>query len=404
MGSDGQTLPQRGALFITGITGFVGMEVLARWLERSDRKIYALVRAKDDEGAAERLRAVLATSFGNPNAHRGRVVALPGDIQQDCLGLDSARLDEIAAVVTGVIHSAASVSFALGVEESRAINVDGTRRMLDFADRCQARGGLERFTYVSTAYVAGEHAGPFTEDDYDVGQKFRNPYERSKWESEGNVRRAAERLPVQVIRPSIVVGEQASGWTAAFNVMYGPIRAFSTGAYKVAPMNMGAPIDIVPIDYVADGIFELTCHGPERTFHLVAADKASTIGRLAKLSSEHFNRPLPWVVPGGVYKAVYPLMHSIAKGKQRVALEHTQVFMPYLSMKVRFKSDITRARLEPAGVTLERVDEYFPRLLDFAEAAEWGKRPLPHPRSTWRWSEPLPEPDGGAPASAAGLL
>ena len=36
---------------------------------------------------------------------------------------------------------------------------------------------------------------------------------------------------------------------------------------------------------------------------------------------------------------------------------------------------------KPAGVRLLAFDDYFPRLLDFALAANWGKRPLPHPRS-----------------------
>src|SRR5450755_2367009 len=48
---------------------------------------------------------------------------------------------------------------------------------------------------------------------------------------------ASDRLPVQIARPSIIVGEQASGWTTAFNVLYGPIRALSTGAYRALPLD-----------------------------------------------------------------------------------------------------------------------------------------------------------------------
>jgi thioester reductase-like protein len=140
-----------------------------------------------------------------------------------------------------VLHAAASVSFELGLVESRAINVRGTQHMLVFADRARQRGGLGHFTYVSTAYVAGTHRGEFSEQDYG----FRNPYERSKWESEGNVRAASDRLPVQIARPSIIVGEQASGWTTAFNVLYGPIRALSTGAYRALPLDRRAPLDVV---------------------------------------------------------------------------------------------------------------------------------------------------------------
>ena len=44
-----------GDVLLTGATGFVGQELLARLLERGDRHVHALVRADDDEAAAARL-------------------------------------------------------------------------------------------------------------------------------------------------------------------------------------------------------------------------------------------------------------------------------------------------------------------------------------------------------------
>ncbi len=195
------------------------------------------------------------------------------------------------------------------------------------------------------------------------------------------MRAASGRLPVQIARPSIIVGEQASGWTTAFNVLYGPIRAASTGAYRALPLNRRAPLDVVPIDYVADALFELCSAGPNGTFHLVAGDRAPTTGHVARMTAERFDQPRPWIVPPAVYRALYPLLRRAVRGRQRLALEHTQVFIPYLNIGVRFQDHLTRARLEPAGVRLLPFDDYFPRLLDFALAADWGKRPLPHPRS-----------------------
>jgi thioester reductase-like protein len=40
-----------GDVLLTGATGFVGMELVARYLERSDRDVITLVRAADDDGA-----------------------------------------------------------------------------------------------------------------------------------------------------------------------------------------------------------------------------------------------------------------------------------------------------------------------------------------------------------------
>ena len=42
-----------GDLLLTGATGFVGRELLRRLLERDDRNVHALVRADDDEAAAD---------------------------------------------------------------------------------------------------------------------------------------------------------------------------------------------------------------------------------------------------------------------------------------------------------------------------------------------------------------
>jgi thioester reductase-like protein len=157
-----------GAVLMTGATGFVGMELLRRFIERGDRRIHALVRAADDEAAAERLPA------------HARLSAVAGDIEQPGLGLSEENRERLAQDVTTVVHCAASVSFDLSLEESRRVNVDGTRNVVDFAQRCRR---LERLTYVSTAYVAGEPRGLFREDQLDVGQRFRNTYERSKFEA-----------------------------------------------------------------------------------------------------------------------------------------------------------------------------------------------------------------------------
>src|SRR4051812_34484844 len=118
------------AVLLTGATGFVGMEVLTRWLERGDQHVYALVRAENDEKAAERLRPGLESAFADEGGDHPRLSAVAGDVQEAGLELDPATLAKLQREVTIVVHSAASVSFTLGLEESRAINVEGTRNVL----------------------------------------------------------------------------------------------------------------------------------------------------------------------------------------------------------------------------------------------------------------------------------
>ena len=295
--------PKEGRLLLTGATGFVGMEVLARYLERTERRVSALVRAESDEEAAARIDGVLQELFGRrARRYAGRVEAVAADLTAPDLGLSPAAAASLAETTTDVIHAAASVSFALPLPESRAINVTGTARVLELAELAQERGGLRRFAYVSTAYVAGTHEGTFTEGDVDVGQDFRNPYERSKLEAEQLVREKGERLPVTILRPSIVVGDRRSGWTASFNVLYPPLRAFARGLYPAVPAVRSAPVDVVSIDYVADAIFSV-CEGEDgvgETYHLTAGPGAATVGDLVDLATAYFKPAASPARPGGV--------------------------------------------------------------------------------------------------------
>jgi long-chain acyl-CoA synthetase len=363
-----------GRLLLTGATGFVGMEVLARYLERTDRHVAALVRAPSEAEAAERLEAVLSDLFGRrARRYSGRVEAVPADLTSPGLGLEPARADELAASVTDVIHAAASVSFDLPLDEARAINVDGTRRVLDLAARAPS---LRRFAHVSTAYVAGTHEGTFTESDVDVGQGFRNSYERSKLEAERLVRSHAPGLPVTVLRPSIVVGDRRSGWTASFNVLYAPLRAFSRGLYPAVPAVRSAPVDVVPVDYVADAIVAV-CESPGgigETYHLTAGPGTATVGDLVDLATRYFERPLRVLDPETFEREVEPELRRNGSSAQLAVLERSRVYFPYFRIGVRFDDRRARSLLEPAGIGAGSLRDYFRALADHAVAARWGRR------------------------------
>jgi long-chain acyl-CoA synthetase len=363
-----------GAVLLTGGTGFVGMEVLARYLERSDRHLIALVRSSSDAAARGRVDGVLANLFGARAAgYADRVHAVAGELTAPRLGLTKRRWDELANKVTTIVHSAASVSFTMPLPEARAINLEGTRRMLELAERAGVCGGLDRYGHVSTAYVAGTHAGRFGECDLDVGQQFRNSYEQSKFEAEQLVR-ATPGVPFTIMRPSIVVGDRRSGWTAAFNVLYWPLRAFARGLFTAVPANPSAPVDVVSIDYVADAVYELCqCSGGVgETYHLTAGADASTIGEIAQLASRYFRRPLPKVLSPVEFAAFERDGSSV----QRSALEGSRAYFPYFSVGTVFDEAVTRARLEPAGIRVSPLGDYLERLLDFATRSRWGKLPI----------------------------
>jgi len=130
-------------ILLTGATGFLGMEVLARLLERGDEEILCLVRAPDDAAAQERLDGVLATLYDDPAPYRGRARALRGDVTEPITPPD--------AHVDVVCHCAASITFDLPLDEARRINVAGTKRLLE----CCATYGVKKLVVLSSCYVYG---------------------------------------------------------------------------------------------------------------------------------------------------------------------------------------------------------------------------------------------------------
>ena len=127
---------------------------------------------------------------------------------------------------------------------------------------------------------------------------------------------------------------------------------------------------MVPVDYVADSVDRLAREGPDGTFHLVAGRNATTVGRLIELASRRFARPSPPLFPPRLYRRlVHPLL--LRRGARREALKRMEVYFPYFSMRVRF-ADRSHPPAPP-------VEGYFDRLLDFAERARWGRRPVERP-------------------------
>jgi thioester reductase-like protein len=350
-----------GAILLTGATGFLGMETLARLLERGDDEIVLVVRAADAGAARNRLDDVLARLYDNPGRAANRVSVVCGDLLEPGLGLsreDSARLRES---VDRIIHCAASISFDLPLEQARAINVEGVARVIELAREIAAGEGLRRIVHVSTAYVSGRHTGSFREEDLDVAQQFRNTYERTKHEAEQLWREASE-LPAVVARPSIVVGHRTSGWTPAFNVIYWPIRAFERGLLDEVPARADSIVDFVPVDYVTDGMLALLDDpGAHGTYHLVAGERALSAGELVELHSSLLGRPPVRFVPQDT-------IGGLPSG--------AEAYVPYFDVRCSFDDRRACAVLERAGIVKPSPADYLGQLIAYAHRTAWGKRPV----------------------------
>lgn len=341
-----------GAIVLTGATGVVGMEVLARLLEAGDDDVVVLVRAQSQEEADQRLAATLARLWDEPPLDP-RVRAVPADVTSPRLGLAAHDRRDLLAAADRVVHCAAAVGFDQPLPEALAINALGTQRVLELA---HSMPRLQRVVYVSTAFVSGRHEGRFHETDLIAGQQFRNTYEQSKHLAERLVSNCG--LPVVVARPSIVVGAADTGWTPAFSALYLPLRAFARGLLDRVPADPAGIVDVVPLDYVAGSIVHLI-GAPDvegQTYNLVAGDAAASVADVLRLGEERFAQPAPVFAPltrtGG-----------------------TEALVPYFDVRTTFDDTQARALLEPVGLRAAPLDALFERLMDYAEATRWGRVP-----------------------------
>ena len=361
----------RPPVFLTGATGFLGMEVLARLLEAGDREVIVLVRAADDGAAAGARSTACSPSSGAIRRSTATACARwPATSPATVSASSAAQRTALAEDIGAIMHCAASISFDMPLDEARAINVEGTREMIGFARECKSLGRLERFVHVSTAYVSGKHEGTFRERQLDAGQEFRNTYEQTKWEAEHIVREATDLAPA-IARPSIVMGESDTGWTPAFNVLYWPLRAFSRGLFDEIPALPTAHVDIVPVDYVADALVRLLDVPDQGVFNLVAGREAPFANELVELACDRFDRPRPEVVAGG------GLDGRRARRGLHAVLRH--------GGRVRRQPARRRCWARP-GSARRGCSEFFGALMDYAEEVRWGKRAMTREEARERFS------------------
>ncbi|WP_037880144.1 SDR family oxidoreductase [Streptomyces sp. NRRL F-5727] len=224
-------MPSHPTVLLTGASGVVGSALLPRL---SDCRTIALTHRTPVAGADEQLA---------------------GDLTAPRLGLDADAYRRLAARVDAIVHCAAVTGFSSGAEAAHALNTAGTRQMTRLAADADAV-----LYHVSTAFVdrtdltraqLGQDHGDATARPED--------YLDSKRAGEDVVRSSG--VPAVIIRPSVVIGDAATGAISAFQGLHGIVHGLLRGLLPLVPLPADSPVDFVPQDVVAATIAGLVRQG-----------------------------------------------------------------------------------------------------------------------------------------------
>jgi 1-acyl-sn-glycerol-3-phosphate acyltransferase len=161
-------------LLITGTTGLLGKAILGKAIVEKIlrccpevRRVYLLIRTRSGQASAEEaarsrmereiisaelfdpLRKQLGPRFDDLIAEK--LVAVPGDLSMERLGLSESWWERLAAEVDIFINSAATVVFDERLDLAVELNTLGPVRLLELAQAARTKV----FLHVSTAYTSG---------------------------------------------------------------------------------------------------------------------------------------------------------------------------------------------------------------------------------------------------------
>lgn len=345
-------------LFITGATGFLGLALVEKLLRHvPDCQLTLLVRSASHAEALERFRKLISADplFASlPMTALARVRCLAGDITLPQLGLDDAECETLRGSFDLCINSAASVDFDEPLDEALRINIAGPLAVQAFA----AAVGAD-LLQISTAYVCGLRAG-LIPDDFDVaavpnaagsaaqaleelqalaqqqytahghdpasrattskkltlalmtlGREVANAkgwsdiYTYTKFLSERLLAEHRGTRALGIFRPTIVesaAGGPCPGWLKGVKVMDMVLAAYGKGMIPGLPVDLGAPLDIIPVDMVAGPLLaqaaQMLCERDPQHINLCqlgsSAPNPLLLGHVAEYTYAHYKaNPLP---------------------------------------------------------------------------------------------------------------
>ncbi len=325
--------------------------------------VHAIVHAKQHAEAREALDAL-------PRDQLRRVNLVDGDAGAMDFGLSGAELRSLTGEIDRIHHLAQVPHFGAERKLAEAVNIAGARELLEVARACPS---LKSVVFHSSARVSGDRTGVVLEGELDKGQEFRTVVEETLARSEKMMRAAMSKLPIAVVRPTIVVGDSQTGEVDRFDGPYFLILLVLTSPPELPlplPGHLDAPLHLVPVDFYvrASCAIGRDPRSAGRTFH-VGDPAPLTVKRVLELVAAAGGRRSPrGFIPANLTKALLrtPGIDRLAKSPR--------AFMDALAAPVTYSFANTTELLVDTDIRCPSLETYLDGLVEYVQRRLREKR------------------------------
>ncbi|MGC5746370.1 amino acid adenylation domain-containing protein [Chryseobacterium sp. NFX27] len=285
------------AILLTGVTGFVGLNILVELLEATSADIYLLIRANNETQAKERLFEALENQLISADIFdKKRIKILAGDLAKPFLGLPTEKYEELTELIDVVHHAGSAVNFIQPYSYMKAANVDALHTLIKFVTTHQ----LKQLSLLSTVGAfSWEHY--FTKptllmEDTDTRSAFKYlsrdmGYIQSKWVMEQIALEAIKQgVPIIIFRLGYVFCHSITGATAKYQ--WWGLLIKTCIQLKVYPILIDQKEELIMVDFVSKAITHIAKNPDSigQIFHLSPEPEDNiTVMEFFELLREEFN-------------------------------------------------------------------------------------------------------------------
>jgi NAD(P)-dependent dehydrogenase (short-subunit alcohol dehydrogenase family) len=362
-------------VFVTGGTGFIGARLVKNLLKDTPEieHIFLLVR----KSSLEKAQRLFYATTGEGDLHE-KLTFVEGNLREPQLGINDDVTELLTSQIDHFFHLGAVYDLKADREAQLAVNVQGTRYAVQYANTI----GANCFHLMSSVAAAGLYPGVFREDMFKEATSLEHPYFSTKHESERIVREESS-LPYRIYRPSFVVGDSVTGEMDKIDGPYYLFKSLKTLRGVLPPWAPllgveGGRFNIVPVDFVVKAVSYLAFVPDQngQVFHLTDT-KHWRFGDMLNLFAKAAHAPefemrinarlfefLPPILRQGILSApgvkdiVEEMFNSVGIPKD---------FFSFLNWPTKYDNRKAEALLEKEGIYVPPLESYATRLWDYWE-------------------------------------